>query len=224
MSPSADLFGPIADTLRKAAAILREAEVPFMLGGSLAAWARGGKETTKDLDLLVKPSDAERALEALVSSGMRAERPPEEWLLKAYDGDVLVDLIFQPAGFEVTDEVLGRADEMTVASVTMRVMSLEDMLATKLTSLGEHHLDYEPILQTARSVREQIDWDAVREHTRGSPYARAFFVLVEGLGIAPPAGPGEHRGERETGVDVRPVAEDGREDRPTLGPEPHAVH
>ena len=27
---------------------------------------------------------------------MRAEDPPEEWLVKAWDGDTLVDLIFPP--------------------------------------------------------------------------------------------------------------------------------
>ena len=47
------------------AAALREAGVPFLLGGSLASWARGGPETRHDLDLMIKPEDAERALEAL---------------------------------------------------------------------------------------------------------------------------------------------------------------
>ena len=27
---------------------------------------------------------------------MTPERPPEEWLVKAWDGDMLVDLIFDP--------------------------------------------------------------------------------------------------------------------------------
>ena len=27
-------------------------------------------------------------------AGLRAEDPPEEWLVKAWDGDTLVDLIF----------------------------------------------------------------------------------------------------------------------------------
>jgi hypothetical protein len=32
-------------------------------------------------------------------------------------------------------------------------------------------------------VREQIDFDAVRERTAESPYARAFFTLLEGLEV-----------------------------------------
>src|SRR5437016_13587556 len=109
-----DDFDALIETLKVAVAALRECGVPFMLGGSLAAWARGGPEPKKDLDLMVKPKDAERALEALTRVGMRPERPPEEWLLKAWHGDVLVDIIFMPSGLELTDEVLGRADPIPV--------------------------------------------------------------------------------------------------------------
>jgi hypothetical protein len=40
------------------------------------------------------------------------------------------------------------------------------------------------VLQVARSLREQIDWEDVRARTAGSPYAAAFFTLVEELGVA----------------------------------------
>ena len=96
----------IERTLKRAIGALRDAGVPFLLAGSLASWARGGPPTRHDLDLVVKPEDAERALEALVRTGMTPERPVEEWLLKAWDGDVLVDLIFDPRGVRVDDELL----------------------------------------------------------------------------------------------------------------------
>ena len=174
-------------SLKKAAAGLREAGIPFLLGGSLASWARGGPETTHDLDFMIKPDDAERALEVLVGLGMKAERPPEEWLLKAWDDDVLVDLIFGPSGIEMSDEVIERGETLNVLSMEMKVMSLEDVLTTKLEALREHELDYSGVLQIARALREQIDWRVVRDRTDGSPFAKAFFVLVEELGIAPAA-------------------------------------
>jgi hypothetical protein len=37
----------------------------------------------------------------------------------------------------------------------------------------------------ARALREQIDWAKVRSRANDTPFARAFFVMVEGLGIAP---------------------------------------
>ena len=193
-------FDQIERTLKRTVAALREAGVPFLLAGSLASWARGGPPTRHDLDVIVKPEEAERALEALVARGMRPERPVEEWLLKAWDGDVLVDLIFCPRGLEVTDELLERSDELHVLGTTMPVLALEDLLASKLMALDEHRLDLSPVLQIARALREQIDWRALRERTRGSAFADAFFALVEGLGIAEP--------QRAGGAEVRLLTPD----------------
>jgi hypothetical protein len=177
-------FDRIEAALKRAVMALREAEVPFLLGGSLASWARGGPETRHDLDLMVKPEDADRALRALEAAGMRSERPPEEWLYKAWHGDVLIDVIFGPRGLEMTDEVLARGERLGVAGLDVEVMALEDMLATKLHALDEHSLDYSPLIQIARALREQIDWPTLRARTSASPYASAFFTLVEELGVA----------------------------------------
>src|SRR6476620_497620 len=180
-------FSDLEDALKKSAAALRGAGVPFLLGGSLASWARGGPETRHDLDLMIRPEDRERAGEALKAAGMRIEDPPEEWLVKAWDGDILVDLIFWPKGIEVNDEVLARGEVMAVLGMDIRVMAIEDVLVTKLMALTEHSLRYEPLLPIARAVREQVDWADVRTRTAESPWARAFFVMLEGLGILPEA-------------------------------------
>jgi hypothetical protein len=181
-------FAEIEHALKRSAAALREAGIPFLLGGSLASWARGGPETRHDLDLIIRPEDAERSLEALRDAGMRTERPPEEWLLKAYDGDTLVDLIYCPKGLPVDDELIGRGEELSVLGMDIRVMAMEDVMATKLLALTEHSLRYESLLQIARALREQIDWPTVRARTEQSPFARAFFVLLEGLEILPEPG------------------------------------
>jgi hypothetical protein len=178
-----DDFDKLLDTMKRAAAALRDAEVPFALTGGLAVWARGGPRTEHDVDFLVKPEDADRAQEALIARGLRGERPAEEWLLKAWDGDRLIDLIFEPAGGPIDDSWLNRAQEIEVYAITMPVAALEDVLVTKLMALNEQDLDYGPVLEMARSVREQIDFDAVRERTADSPYARAFFTLLEGLDV-----------------------------------------
>jgi hypothetical protein len=196
-------FADIEHALKRAAAALREADVPFLLGGSLASWARGGPETRHDLDLMIKPDDVERALAALADAGMRPERPPEEWLVKAWDGDTLVDLIYCPKGLPMDDDVLARGEELSVLGMEIRVMALEDVMATKLMALTEHALRYEGLLQIARALREQIDWAAVRARTESSPFARAFFVLLEGLEILPEAPP--HR----SGTTVRVVTPQG---------------
>jgi hypothetical protein len=178
-------FKAFEATLKKAVAAFREAQVPTLLGGSLAIWARGGPETHHDLDFMVKPEDADRALQALEEAGMRSEKPPEGWLYKAWDGDVLIDLIFRPRGLEMTDDVFGRGDTREVMAISVNLMALEDVFATKLLSFDEHNCDYAGVLLMARSLREQIDWDALDERTRDWPFARAFFVLAEGLAVTP---------------------------------------
>jgi hypothetical protein len=182
--PDPDAFVQLIDTLKLSVATLRDAGIPFMLGGSLAAWARGGPEPKKDLDLMLKAEDVARARAALAQVGMRPERPPEEWLVKAWNGDVLVDLIYRPSGFEISDEVLARADTISVMAVATPVMGLEDMLVTMLLAIDEHCLCYSAVLGICRALREQIDWPQLRARTAESPYAKAFFTLVEELGIA----------------------------------------
>jgi hypothetical protein len=181
-------FAAIEHALKRAAAALRDADIEFLLGGSLASWARGGPQTRHDLDLMIRPDDVERALAALQEAGMRAERPPEEWLVKAWDGDTLVDLIYCPKGLPMDDHVFARGEELSVLGMEIRVMALEDVMATKLMALTEHSLRYESLLQIARALREQVDWQAVRARTAASPFARAFFVLLEGLEIVPDTG------------------------------------
>src|SRR5690242_17305346 len=141
--------------MRTSAAALQRAEVPFLLGGGLACWARGGPPTDHDVDFLLRPEHAEAGLEALGRAGMKTERPPEHWLLKAYDEDVLVDLIFEPSGLRVDDAMFERAEELEVRAVLMQVASLEDVMTTKLMALTEQHLDYHSVLEIARTLREQ---------------------------------------------------------------------
>jgi nucleotidyltransferase DUF2204 len=175
----------LTDSLKRSVATLDAAGVPYLLGGGLGCWARGGPPSSNDIDLMIKPEDAERAQEALAAAGMRPETPPEQWLLKAWDGEILVDLIFEPSGMRIDEEAIARGEEMSVAAMQIRVMDLGDILATKLLALDEHSADYRDLILITRSLREQIDWEELRERTAPSPFAAAFFTLADGLEIAP---------------------------------------
>ena len=179
-------FPALLEAMKAAAAALRNAEVPYLLGGGLAGWARGGPPTEHDVDFFVRAEDAERALATLEAAGMKPERPPEGWLYKAYHDGTLIDLIFSPSGGEIADEHFERGEELEVAAQKMMVASLDDVMATKLLALTEQDPDFASVLEFARSLREQIDWEFVRERTVHSPFARAFFTLTEELGIVDP--------------------------------------
>ena len=174
----------LTESLKRAVAALEGQGVPYVLGGGLGCWARGGPPSSNDIDLMIKREDAERAQEALAEAGMRPETPPEQWLRKAWDGDILIDLIFEPSGMRIDDEVIARGEDLSVMAMHIRVMNLNDILITKLLALDEHSADYGDLILITRSLREQIDWSRLREETSSSPFAVAFFALADGLGIS----------------------------------------
>jgi hypothetical protein len=176
-------FDDMTTSMKKAAAALRDADIPYVLGGGLALWARGAPPSGHDIDFMVKGEDAETAAAALAEAGLRIERPPEDWLLKAFDGDVMVDLIFEPSGGPVTDDMIERGDELEVLAMGIRVAALEDVFTQKLLAVTEHEPDFSSVLEPARALREQVDWDDVRRRTESSPFGRAFFTIAEGLEI-----------------------------------------
>jgi hypothetical protein len=185
-------------TLKRVAAALKQAEVPFALAGSFAVYAHGGHSSDHDVDFLIKQADVDRALETLVAAGFRAERPPEDWLVKVYDEDGrLVDLIHRPIENPVTDETFADTVTRTVDAIQMPVLSATGLMVHKLLSYSQHYCDFARGLPLARSLREQIDWDRVRKETAASPYAEAFLVLLDRLDVVPY--PGCHEPTRQKG-------------------------
>jgi predicted nucleotidyltransferase len=181
-----EAFTKLLESMKRAAALLRDNEVPFALAGGLAVYAHGGPATEHDVDFIVAPEDAARALELFARAGYRTEQPPEGWLYKAYDNVTgsMIDLIFSPNHTpEVVPEILERAEDVEVYAITLKVMTVTDVLATKLLTLKEHEVDYEDVLEITRNCREQVEWDLLRERTEGSPYAKAFFTLAAELGL-----------------------------------------
>ena len=181
-----DDFDRLLTAMKHAAAALRDAGLPFALAGGLAVYARGGPPTEHDVDFIVREQDAKDAVGALEQAGFRAEHPPEGWLYKVFDeSGEMIDLIFAPNNKpEVVGGMLQRAGEVEVYAITLPVMTVTDVLATKLLTLKEHEVDYDSSLEIARTCREQIDWSALRTQTEESPYAKAFFTLVDELEIA----------------------------------------
>ena len=177
-------FEELITAMKDAVGILQSAEIPFVLGGGMSAWARGGPRSEHDVDFLVRPEDIDTALDAFDGAGWETARPPEGWLVKTWHPNgALVDLIYNPASGPVTDEMIERAELAEVMAVRVHVSSLEDVMVAKLAALTEQEPNFGAALEWARALREQIDWNAVRERTQESAFARAFFTLVEGLGV-----------------------------------------
>ncbi|MBE3203438.1 phospholipid-binding protein [Parafrankia irregularis] len=176
----------LRESLKRVAVTLKEAEIPFALGGSYACWARGGPEPVHDVDFMLRESDVPAAVDVLRSAGLRPVDPPEDWLTKVYDGDVLVDLIHHPVGRAVTDEMLARSRDLSVDSVRMPVLDATDWFEMTLLALDERYCDLGRVLPMIRAMREQVDWAQVRRATADSPFAEAALLIATRLKLIPP--------------------------------------
>jgi len=174
---------PLIATLKRVAAQLKQLGVPFALAGSFAVYARGGQPVDHDVDFIIRSEDAEKILTHLVEAGFRAEVPPEGWLVKVFEDDHLVDLIYTPVQRPVTDETLADVDIISVNAVHMPVLSATELMIHKVLTWSTHYCDFARGLPLARSLREQIDWARVQRETAHSPFARAFLVLLDGLEV-----------------------------------------
>jgi hypothetical protein len=175
----------LLETLKRVAAVLKQTELPFALAGGFAVYALGGASSDHDVDFLLREEDLPAVQDALTGAGFVVEQPPEDWLVKVYDGDRPVDLIHRPVERPVTDETLADTTVVMVTSMYLPVMSASALMIYKLLTFSQHHCDFTRGLPMARSLREQIDWARVRRETAHSPFAEAFLVLLDRLGVAP---------------------------------------
>ena len=174
----------LLETVKKAAVELKRADLRFALCGGWAAYARGGPRSEHDADFALLERDVPRAVDALTAVGFSGDtEAPEDWLAKLYDRGNLVDLIFRLSGEPVTEQILGRVETIEVGSVQMPVLSATDLVVTKLLTFRDHYADFGSALPMVRALREQVDWAEVRRRTEQSPFAEAFLLLCDRLGL-----------------------------------------
>ncbi|MEV8638823.1 nucleotidyltransferase family protein [Streptosporangium sp. NPDC051023] len=183
----------ILETLKRASSGLKDAGVRFALAGGCAAYARGAAPSLHDVDFVLPREDVPTALEALRDLGFETVKPPEDWLVKAYDEGRLVDLIFSICDHPVTPELLARAEPMKASAVIVPVLEATDLVITWLLPFSEHSCDYSSLLPQVRALREQVDWKRVAAVVGDSPYAFTFLTLLERLDVL--SGPVEPVGD-----------------------------
>jgi hypothetical protein len=174
----------LRDALKRAASALKAHGPAFALAGSYALWVYGGPEPVHDVDFVVAEPDTEAAALTLEKAGFHIERTPEDWLFKACVGeDFVIDVLHQLNGKPIDEALVTAAEEFDVLAIRMPVLSPTHVLTEKLESLNEHNCDFSALLPAVRAVREQADWEQIRRNTADNPFAVAFLVLTDRLGI-----------------------------------------
>lgn len=143
---------------------MNEHGIPYAVAGAFALQKYTGIwRVTKDLDLFVKLGDVPAALEYLCQGGFRCETVDPVWLSKAHRGEYFVDLIsgMSNAVIMVDDSWMRRTQPAMIAGVESRIISVEDLIASKLFVLRRERFDGADIAHLIYRTRGQIEWERI---------------------------------------------------------------
>ncbi len=141
--------------------VLREAGVPFLVGGTYAFTSYTGiGRRTKDIDLFVRPEDCDAALAALAADGFGTQKPYPHWLAKAHYGEDFVDLIYRSGNgiSAVDDGWFERATEAEVLDVPVLLCPPEEVLWTKAFIMERERFDGADVAHLLLAAAPRMDW------------------------------------------------------------------
>lgn len=161
-----------------ALAALRAARVPHVVGGGLAIQHYGRLRATKDLDIFIRPQDAESAMNALTAAGFTTMDTDAPWLRKAVRGDAHIDLITVSMGdIELRDEEIDRSLQVDLDGVPMRIFKAEDMLLRKIYLVRDGGPDWLDAFSILEAKGPELDWTLL-ERDGLDPRPLIGFLIV----------------------------------------------
>jgi predicted nucleotidyltransferase len=149
----------------------------YVFIGGIASGGLGRPRSTHDIDLFVKPEDAQLVLQALARAGFRTEKTDPSWLYKGFKEDILVDVIFKSKGEIYLDaEMYQRSQQAEFHGKQLRLVAPEDLLIIKAAAHSEltpgHWHDATALLSHA-----SLDWDYLIRRARRAP-RRVLSLLL----------------------------------------------
>jgi hypothetical protein len=156
---------------------LQENQISYALIGGIAASGMGRPRPTHDIDVFVRPEDADAALDALSRNGFSTEKTDRRWLYKGWLDGMMVDVIFRSTGdIYFDDEMAHRARPIQYHGRAIPAVSPEDLIIIKAAvhnEAGPHHWhDALAILSHAH-----VDWQYLLKRARRAP-RRLLALLV----------------------------------------------
>ncbi len=160
--------------------IMNELQVPHFLGGAFAVYLHTGFwRDTKDLDIFIRAKDLKTALDAFAGAGYKTRIESRHWLGKVLQGPYLLDLIF---GFwngrmRIDETWIDRCRPAEFAGVPVPLISLEDLIASKVYVASRDRFDGAEIVHLIRLVEGNLDWTRLLD-LLGDDYAILLWSLI----------------------------------------------
>jgi hypothetical protein len=154
--------------------------IPYAVAGAFALQKYTGIwRVTKDLDLFIKAADVHAALDNLCQQGFRCETLDPVWISKAHRGEYFVDLIsgMSNAVIVVDDSWMKRAQPGVIAGVESRIISAEDLIASKLFVTRRERFDGADIAHILYRTKGQLEWERILE-LAGAHWEMVLWALV----------------------------------------------
>jgi len=145
----------------RSVAVLRAAEIPFLIGGAYVVEVYAGvSRSTKDFDLYIRPNHVKAALNALAGAGYETELTFPHWLAKALYGGDKLDLIFRAGNglCEVDDSWFERARDGELLGLPVKLCAPEEMIWMKAYIMERERFDGADIAHILRCWAAEMDW------------------------------------------------------------------
>jgi predicted nucleotidyltransferase len=178
-------------TLFSALDAIEASHISYALIGGVAASGLGRPRSTHDIDIFVRPEDAESTLTALTGAGFETERTDDRWLFKGFRDNHMVDIIFKSWGdIYFDDEMEEHIHYVNFHGRRVRVVNPVDLIIIKCavhSESGPHHWhDALALLSHAK-----IDWAYLLRRSHKAPrrllalliYAQSNDILIPNLVI-----------------------------------------
>lgn len=145
----------------RALEVLDRAQIPYLVGGAYAfSQYTGIYRDTKDLDLFLDQSAAERAIEALSQDGWRTERHDRTWIYKGYRGSYFVDLIFSSGNgvADVDADWFRHAEAGRAFGRHVWLVPAEELVWSKAFVLERERYDGADVSHLLRAQGHRFEW------------------------------------------------------------------
>jgi hypothetical protein len=170
-----------AAIFRKALHAMITADSPFIVAGAFAVnHYTGIWRNTKDLDLFVRPGDADAALAVLEGAGFDAYVQERHWLGKARLEDAVVDVIWGGGNWatSVDDHWFEHAEPGKVLGIDVPMAPAQDIILSKAYVAGRERYDGADISHLIRARGHHFDWDdLVRRFGDHWPLLLHYMIL-----------------------------------------------
>jgi hypothetical protein len=165
---------------REVIELLERNHVPFVISGAFALHEHTGIwRDTKDLDLFLPAQEVGRALQLLAKDGFETEVLDDVWLAKAKRDGFFVDLItgMSNAVLRVDYSWVRHASRAEVFGLSVRVLSAEDLIASKVFVTRRERFDGADICHVIYGTRGKLDWQRLMALI-GDHWEMLFWSLV----------------------------------------------